>query len=73
MITQGHRKDLQKYLASKDIYAPVIWPNEVSFEVDENTQYLYEDLLCIPVDQRYSLEDMSRVANEIINFAGELE
>ena len=67
--TQGYREKLQRYLASKSIYAPVIWPNEVSFIVDDVTSYLYEDLLCIPVDQRYGLNDMERIAREIIFFA----
>lgn len=66
--TNGNREALQKYLASKNIYAPIIWPYEINVEVNENATYLYNDLLCIPVDQRYGIDDMDRIASEIIYF-----
>ena len=66
--TNGYREGLQKHLASKNIYAPVIWPNEINIIVDADATYLYNDLLCIPIDQRYGLDDMERIAREIICF-----
>ena len=62
------RKAFQTYLAENKIYAPIIWPksdlcnNSINLEVD----WIYRNILSIPCDQRYSMEDMERVV-EIIN------
>ncbi len=61
------RKALQLALAEEHIYAPVIWPvvyDEVI--IDESIRYIYDSLLAIPIDQRYTQEDMAKVV-EIIN------
>ena len=56
------RTSLQQYFTNNDIYAPVIWPKpKYQPIVCDNAEYLYEHLLCIPIDQRYSKEDMNRV------------
>ena len=61
-------KAFQTYLAENKIYAPIIWPksdlcnNSINLEVD----WIYRNILSIPCDQRYSMEDMERVV-EIIN------
>lgn len=56
------RSSLQQLFVKNEIYAPVVWPKPVcQAEVCEGAEYLYEHLLCIPVDQRYDKVDMMRV------------
>jgi len=64
------RKELQQYLASKDIYATIIWgcPDEFKSEIDETAKYIYDHILCFHVDQRYSEKDMDRIINELQNY-----
>ena len=58
------REDLQRFLTEHDIYAPVLWPVSEDtpdfFEGDE--EYIYEHLLAIPIDQRYGIREMERIA-----------
>ena len=58
-----NRKATQKLLASHDIYAPILWPcpQEFEQEKDNTAEYIYDNLLCIPIDQRYNSEDMERI------------
>ena len=63
------RTSLQAHLVKNDIYAPVVWPKpECLGEVCKEAEYLYEHLLCIPIDQRYDTDDMNRVAGTINKF-----
>lgn len=64
------RKELQQYLADKDIYATVIWacPKEFESEIDETGRYIYEHILCFHVDQRYSEMDMERIIKELKDY-----
>jgi hypothetical protein len=58
------RTAVQLYLRENLIYAPVIWPKaEGILHLSEDTQYLYDHMLCIPVDQRYSEDDMKRIVS----------
>ncbi len=68
MITND-RTLLQSHLVQQDIYAPVVWPKaDCLGEVCEEAEYMYEHLLCIPIDQRYDIDDMNRVVETINNF-----
>lgn len=64
------RKTVQSFLAKNNIYAPIIWHKaECSPIVDEDADYIYDHILCIPVDQRYDSDDMKRIGsvlNEIV-------
>ena len=56
------RQSVQLHLRENFIYAPVIWPKaEAITSLNEETQYLYDHMLCIPVDQRYTKEDMKKI------------
>ena len=66
MIYISDRSDLQRKLAEQHIYAPVIWPvvyDEVL--VSDTIRYIYDNILAIPVDQRYDESDMRKIV-EII-------
>ena len=58
-------RELKKKLAAEKIYVPTLWPDLpegiASFEQD-----LAENILPLPCDQRYTAQDMRRMA-ELIN------
>lgn len=61
------RDAVQCKLAKKSVFCPVIWPLPEGAEgVCENSQYIADNMLAIPCDQRYSAEDMLTIA-KIIN------
>ena len=56
------RKNLQALLADNDVYAPVVWPKaECCPPVSEIAESIYRHILCIPIDQRYDVDDMERI------------
>lgn len=60
------RQSVQKELVRYNIYAPVVWPKaDCCPTVDEDTNYIYNHILCIPIDQRYGADDMERVVSVI--------
>ena len=69
-VKQGKRKELQHFLAIRDIYCPVIWPKyNLIINISKNTEYIYDNILCIPIDQRYGIEEMEKIAKYISEFA----
>ncbi|HHU52611.1 MAG TPA: hypothetical protein GXZ43_00825 [Clostridiaceae bacterium] len=63
------RRDVQKYLATNNVYCPIIWPIPQNAEIKPVTNELTEirnNCLCIPIDQRYSEKDMEYIL-EIID------
>lgn len=61
-----NRKSTQEVLVNNRIYAPVVWPkNDYLFSISETVNFLYEHLLCVPIDQRYDEEDMLRIIRVI--------
>lgn len=64
-----NRKALQSFLAEKKIYCPVIWPKSKHItELDDDSQYMYEHMLCIPIDQRYGLDEMNVIRTALKDF-----
>ena len=62
------RTSLQKHLVQNAIYAPVVWPKDENQPIQcEGAEYAYEHLLCIPIDQRYDVDDMWRIIDVINN------
>lgn len=65
-ILVDDRDVLQDLLADNDIYAPVVWPKADNCPaIDETAEMIYEKILCIPIDQRYDVDDMQRIVNVI--------
>ena len=60
------RASLQKLLVANSIYAPVIWPKGDNCpDICVEAGYAYGHALCIPIDQRYSKDDMQRIIKVI--------
>ncbi len=67
ILCRQDRKEVQVLLREKSVYAPVVWPKPDN--VKENygeSDLFYTNLLCIPCDQRYGLEEMNYIV-EILN------
>ncbi|MBS7210345.1 MAG: hypothetical protein KH034_08010 [Lachnospiraceae bacterium] len=60
--------NIRKKLQKKKIYIPTLWPNVLHDCKSDSLEYHYaENILPIPVDQRYGKEDMSFLVEEIKN------
>ena len=70
LLIHNKRSVLQKYLASQKIYATIIWacPKELRNSISSTAQQIYEEILCIPCDQRYNTFDMQRIIFAINRF-----
>ena len=58
--------EVRKQLQAKKIFIPTLWP--AVFNLCEETELEYDmarNILPIPVDQRYGIEDMKYIAREI--------
>lgn len=57
---------VKKKLAKEKIYVPTLWPNVVS-DMDENAleRKMAENILPIPCDQRYTINDMQYVISKL--------
>ena len=63
------RAALQKHLVQNAIYAPVVWPkDDKQPEQCEGAEHAYKHLLCIPIDQRYDVDDMKRIVSVISQY-----
>ena len=62
-ILVNKRDELQKRLAEKNIYCPVIWPvPQEAHGVCEVAEYTANHMLALPCDQRYDQKDMVYIA-----------
>lgn len=58
--------EIRKKLQEKKIYIPILWPNVLQECPVDSLEYRYAtDILPIPVDQRYGVEDMKNIADEL--------
>ena len=70
VFVRGRRDEFQKILIENKIYSPVHWPrtNQVDYSVFSGSNSILEDIISIPIDQRYSLAEMDRIAYIIRDF-----
>ncbi|NLV98712.1 MAG: hypothetical protein GX034_02840 [Clostridiaceae bacterium] len=74
-VQAGKRDELQSYLIREKIYAPVIWPVPALHNLhtlSRQTRYIYEQILVLPIDQRYKAEDMSRIKEALEGYISTL-
>lgn len=73
-ITKSKERDqLRSYLASNGIYCPVHWeiPEKVSNDYNESFK-LSKNILTIPCDQRYTLDDMEYIIKKLKDYEVEI-
>ena len=63
------KKGLKEYLISKKIYCATYWESVKRHIDDKSWEYrLATDLVALPVDQRYNLEDMQKMVTLILRY-----
>lgn len=63
IYVRQNRKELQAFLASKKIFATIIWgcPEVLVNQISDVEKTIYNQILCFPIDQRYKKRDMERI------------
>lgn len=64
------RIKLQRYMVENKVFPTIIWgiPEGIKTTIDDEVQYIYEHILCFHCDQRYTIDDMSRLIFLLNNF-----
>ncbi len=58
--------EIRKKLQQRKIYIPTLWPDVFGWCGEGETEYrLAENILPLPIDQRYGPEDMQRILDEL--------
>jgi hypothetical protein len=58
--------EIRKALAQKKIYIPILWPNVLTDKPEGSIEHDYaKNILPLPCDQRYSIDDMKCVVEEM--------
>lgn len=67
ILIKKNREEIQSELAKNSIFCPIVWPKSkfVEKKIKFITELIYEKILCIPCDQRYSVKDMERIIEVI--------
>lgn len=65
MIPEGKRDELRMFLIEREIYCPVHWPVTDVHNLTDKEKELYDGELSLVCDQRYSEEDMERIAETV--------
>ncbi|NLJ91423.1 MAG: hypothetical protein GX323_11090 [Clostridiales bacterium] len=66
---KGDRLKIRKYLSDNKIYCPIHWPIPEQVKILKNykVNYIYNNILSIPCDQRYENDDMSKIVKVLYN------
>lgn len=54
-------KNIRKSLIDNDIYVPILWPNVINENRSKKAYDFAENILPLPCDQRYNVEDMEKI------------
>jgi hypothetical protein len=64
-----YKDGLKEYLIDKKIFVATYWPNTFDWCTEDMFEYkLAKYLVPLPIDQRYGLDDMKRILDEISTF-----
>lgn len=67
-ILVENRDTVQRLLAQKGVYAPVLWPiAEKARKTCEVSAYVSDHMLSIPIDQRYNYDDIEDIASIVLS------
>jgi len=61
--------EIKRILASKKIYVPTLWPNVLAYEETLEKTFA-ENILPIPCDQRYTINDMKALIQQFAEILG---
>jgi hypothetical protein len=61
--------EIRKVMARKNIYIPTLWPNVINDTSEDSIENRYAaNILPLPCDQRYAVEDMQYVIETLIKY-----
>jgi hypothetical protein len=67
-VLVDNRDDIQKKLAKRNLFAPLLWPlNNSSRKLCSVSANLENKMLSIPIDQRYDFSDMNLIYDRLID------
>lgn len=74
IFVEKNRAKFQKYLAQNGVFATVIWgcPQEYEGHISQDSQSIYNEILCVPCDQRYNEDDMKYIGQLMLDFKQEI-
>lgn len=63
LYVEKGRSEFQKYMVSNKVFPTIIWgcPEDLLSKIDNNARYIYDHIICIHCDHRYTTDDMMRV------------
>ncbi|MDM1466509.1 hypothetical protein HX030_05515 [Myroides odoratimimus] len=69
LVHESHAKLLREYLVKNKVFVPQFWPNIKDWCSCETVEWkLYNNIIFLPIDQRYGKVEMMFVINLINNF-----
>ena len=65
------RSELRQRLIDNRIYCPIHWPAPIQLtpEAKANSRAIYNNIMSLPCDQRYGIEDMQRLVDIVNTFS----
>ncbi|GAA4029394.1 hypothetical protein GCM10022409_12000 [Hymenobacter glaciei] len=74
LVSPPLRDDLRRALVREQLYCPVLWPLPEAIDTNEfaSSYHLSARIMCLPLDQRYTSEDMQDVARRFGQTARQL-
>ena len=63
-------QEVRKKLIAQKIYIPVLWADALEICQDEVEVNYVNNILPLPIDQRYTLEDMDFIADKVLELCG---
>ncbi len=61
-------ENIRKILANNRIYSAMYWPNVLEWVGSDYLEYNFaKNIVCLPIDQRYSIDSMQRILNTILS------
>ena len=71
MVLTSDADDARSRLARRKIYVPTLWPNVLEECAEETVARRYaEEILPLPIDQRYDEKDMRALAEAVLEEIG---
>ena len=65
MVSDGER--VKKELAASKIFIPTLWPNVLDSMPEDTVEFqMAKNILPLPCDQRYGIEEMAKICNELL-------
>ncbi len=69
LVEKGNK--VRKRLIKEKIYVPTLWPNLDNFTLNSFEKNLFENLVVLPIDQRYTIDDMEYVYKKVYSIMKE--